>query len=373
MIHSPNIVQIDLQALTHNLQQVRKLIAQDTRIMGVVKSDAYGHGLVPVSQVLEKNKIDCLGVANLSEALEIKKNGIRIPVVILCGVHTREEIRSVIQHNLIPVLSDLNVADLLSQEGARQGKKIKVQLKVDTGMGRLGISYNDIAPCLQKIMGLKNLELEALTSHLSSADEEGDDFTETQIRRFKKAIETGHSIGLDLPLNNLANSAGVMGYKDAHFEMVRPGISLYGGLPSPGFKSPIPLKPVMHFKGRVLQIRNLPDNTPVSYGRTYYTRGTRQLAILSAGYGDGLPRSMSNKGKALVKGQRVPIVGTICMNLSICDITGLSNIEPGEPVVFLGRQDKEVITGDDLARWAGTVSYEVFCSIGQRNRKEYLQ
>lgn len=179
-------------------------------------------------------------------------------------------------------------------------------------------------------------------------------------------------MGLGLPLNNLANSAGIIGYKEAHLGMIRPGITLYGGLPSPEYKSPVTLKPVMHFNGRIQQIRDLPDKTPVSYGRTYHTKGLRRLAVLSAGYGDGLPRSMSNIGDALIKGKRVPIVGTICMNLTICDITGIDYVKPGEPVVFLGSQGHETITGDDLARWSGTISYEVFCSIGQRNRKEYL-
>ena len=341
MVDTPNIVKIDLQALSHNLQQIRTLIGSKTGVMGVVKSDAYGHGLVAVSQVLEKNGIDCLGVANISEALELKKNGIRVPVVILCGIQTREEVRAVIKYDLIPVLSDLYVADMLSQESARVERKIRVQLKVDTGMGRLGIPYKEITPSIQKIMGLKNLKLEALASHLSSADEHGEAFTRTQIRRFKKAIETGRSLGLALPLNNLANSAGVMRYKEAHLELVRPGITLYGGLPSPEFKSPVPLKPVMNFKGHILQIRDLPNNTPVSYGRTYYTRGRRRLAILSAGYGDGLPRSMSNMGDALVRGKRVPIVGMICMNLTICDITGLGDVKPGEQAVFLGCQNNE--------------------------------
>jgi alanine racemase len=221
-------------------------------------------------------------------------------------------------------------------------------------------------------MHLKHLDLEALTSHLSSADERAGNFTEIQIKHFMKAIEAGRSMGLALPFNSLANSAGVMWHQQTHFEMVRPGIMLYGGLPSPDFISPVTLKTAMHFKGQVLQVRDLPDHTPISYGRTYYTEGPRRIAILSAGYGDGLPRSMSNRGNVLVRGKRVPIVGTICMNLSLCDITGLEDVKPGDEAVFLGSQGDEIITGDDIARWSGTVSYEVFCSIGHRNKKEYL-
>jgi len=368
----PNNVTIDLSALVHNLNQIRNLIDQDTKIMGVVKSDAYGHGMLPISQTLEKNKIDCLGVAHLFEALELRNGGIKLPIVILCGIQTRDESRQVVENELTPVLFDMTVAEILAQESARLDKKTPIHLKVDTGMGRLGISHTEIGPFLQRIMAFKNLDIDALMSHLSSADECESDFTDVQIRQFEEAIQVGRSMGLDLPFNNLANSAGIMAHKKAHFSMVRPGIMLYGGLTSPEFKSPVPLKPAMHFKGRVLQIRDLQDQTPVSYGRTYYTEGPRRIAVLSAGYGDGIPRSMSNRGNVLIRNNKVPIVGTICMNLTICDITGLEDISTGDEAVFLGSQGQEIITGDDMAGWAGTISYEIFCSIGGRNKKDYL-
>ena len=239
-------------------------------------------------------------------------------------------------------------------------------------MGRLGISEEEIIPFIHKIAALKDLHLEALTSHLSSADECVGDFTENQIGKFKKAIETTRSLGLHLPSNNLANSAAIMGHTQAYFNMVRPGIMLYGGLPSPEFSSPVALKTVMNFKGRVLQIREFPERTPVSYGRTYYTEGPRRMAVLSAGYGDGLPRSISNRGNVLIKGKKAPIVGRICMNLTICDITDIRDVKEGDEAVFLGSQGDETITGDDLARWAGTISYEVFCSMGRGYRKEII-
>jgi alanine racemase len=372
MINEPNNVVIDLSALVYNLRQIRTLIGRDTRIMGIVKSGAYGHGLLPVSQALEENKIDCLGVAHLHEALELRENGIKSPIVILSGIQTRDESYEVVKNNLIPVLFDLTVAETLAQESARQDRRTPIHLKVDTGMGRLGISYTEMGSFIQRIMALNNLEIEGLLSHLSSADARKSDFTDMQIERFVKAIQAGRSLGLSLPLNSLANSAGIMGHRKAHFEMVRPGIALYGGLPSPEFTSPVPLRPVMHFKGKILQIRDLPDKTPVSYGRAYYTSGTRRIAILSAGYGDGLPRSISNVGYVLINGKKAPIVGTICMNLTVSDITGLGDVNRGDETVFLGSQGQQTITGDDIAKSAGTISYEVFCSLGQRNKKEYL-
>jgi alanine racemase len=371
MADKPNSIIIDLSALVHNLDQIRKLAGEGTRIMGVVKADAYGHGLLPISQTLEKNKIDCLGVAYHHEALELRRNGIKIPIFILGGIRTEEEAREVLANDLIPVLYDLNSAKVLSRESERQGKNTTIHLNVDTGMGRLGIFHGEIVPFLQGISALKGLTLEGLTSHLSSADQCEDDFTSLQINRFTKAIEAARSLGLHLPFNSLANSAGIMAHKDARFEMVRTGIALYGGLPGPEFSSPVSLRPVMCFKARIVQIRDLPDRTPVSYGRTFYTNGPRRIAIISAGYSDGLPRSMSNAGNVIIRGKRSPLVGMICMNLSSSDITGIKSVEKGDEAVFLGSQGDLSITVDDLAASAGTISYEVFCSLG-RNKKEYL-
>ena len=230
------------------------------------------------------------------------------------------------------MLFDLAIVEALSEESAKRGKRVNVQLKVDTGMGRLGIPHLEVEPFIRDIMKYKELYLEGLSSHLSSADDPTSNFTEIQIENFKKAIEIGHGMGLELPLNNLANSAGLMAHKDSHFNVVRPGIMLYGGLPSPGFRSPVPLKPVMKFKGQIIQVRDLPVNTPVSYGRTYYTKGAQRIAILSAGYGDGLPRSMSNKGKVLVGGKKREVIGRVCMNMIMCDVTGAKDIMPGNEV-----------------------------------------
>ena len=369
---SPNRVSVDLSALVDNLNQVRNLLSPGTRIMGVVKSDAYGHGILPVSKVLEVNGVDCLGVAHLEEALDLRKNGIRCPIVILCGIQTGEGAREVIDKDLTPVLFDLETAGLLADECSRTGKKVRVQLKVDTGMGRLGIPHSDVAHFLRKMSEYKNIYLEGLTSHLSCADEIANDFTGRQIDIFKRAIETVRAMGVELPLNSLANSAGVMGCMDSHFDLVRPGIMLYGGRPSPEFSSLLRLKPVMHFRGRVLQVRDLPDQTPVSYGRTYYTKGPSKLAIVSAGYGDGIPRRLSNTGKVLVKGRKCDIIGRVCMNLMVSDVTGLKGVVAGDEVVFLGTQGDEMSTGDDMARWGETISYEIFCSIGQRHTREYV-
>ncbi len=367
-----NHLTIDLSALAHNLNQVRAIVGENTRVMGVVKADAYGHGLVRVAKALEKNKVPCLGVAHFREAMELRNRGISLPIVILCGIRTREEAEAVVQYDLSPTLFDLAVAEVLQEECARKKTHVTAYVKVDTGMGRLGLLFSELVPFLHKMTRLKEIHIQGLTSHLSSADEAEPEFTKNQIRSFRKAIEAGRGVGLDLPLNNLANSAGLMKFKDAHFDMVRPGIMLYGGLPSPDFNPCVPLRPVMRFSGEVLQVRDFPDHTPVSYGRTYTTQGPRRIAVLSAGYGEGLPRNLSKEGKVLVQGKKVPIIGRVCMDMTMVDVTGLGDVRAGDEAVFLGTQEGERISADDLASWSGTISYEILCSAGQRNPKEYV-
>lgn len=367
----PNRISIDLSALAHNLRQVRRLVGTQAKIMAVVKADAYGHGLLPVARHLVEHGAYCLGVAHVSEGVFLRDRGIASPIVLLSGVRTQEECRKAVSLGLTAVLYDPEAADMLDCESRLAGKRTAVHVKVDTGMGRLGIPWDRITPWLERFLKCGGLVVEALMSHLSSADEPDRTFTEEQIRRFAGAVEQARSMGLELPLNSLANSAGVMAHGASFFEMVRPGIMLYGGLPSPGFASPVPLRPVMHLRGRVLQVRELPHSTPVGYGRTYATRGAHRVAVVSAGYADGLPRRMSNRGRILIGGKRVPVIGTVCMNQTICDIGVLPRVSAGDEVVFLGSQGEEEITGDDIARWADTISYEVFCAVGRSGERNY--
>lgn len=371
MSNRPNHVEIDLSALVDNLNQVKQLVGPGTKIMGIVKSDAYGHGLVPVSRTLEGHKVDALGVAHLHEALALRAEGIASPIVILCGLRGSLEAEAAVENGLTPVLFDLEVAETLARVCRERNRAIGVHLKVDTGMGRLGIPHEALADPIRRILGLKGLSLKGLLSHLSAADDSCEDFTLIQIQRFRDAIETGRAVGARLEQNSLANSAGIMKFPGARFNMVRPGIMLYGGLPAAAFACPVVLKPVMHYKGRVLQVRQMATDLPISYGRTYYTEGPRRVAVVSAGYGDGLPRAMAGQGRLMIGGKRAPVLGRMCMNLTICDVTALGEVEPGQDVVFLGTQGDGAITGDEIASWAGTISYEVFCALGPRNHREY--
>ena len=372
MEQARNTAVVDWTALAHNLNQARSLLRPAVKIMAVVKADAYGHGSASVSQAFARMGADCLGVAHLHEALELRKAGVSLPVCVLSGIRTREEARAVIEHELNPVSYDPAAAEVLARESVAMGKRAGIYGKVDTGMGRLGIPHTHIEPFLEKLGSLKSIELCGLMSHLSSADDPDRSFTDLQIRNFKGAIERARAKGFALPLNSLANSAGVMAYPESHFDMVRPGIMLYGGLPDPEFLSPVPLRPVMTFKAVVLQVRDMPQGVPVSYSRTYHTLGNERIAVLSAGYGDGLPRRLSNRGQVLIRGRRAPVVGRVCMNLTMVNVSALGEVRPGEEAVFLGCQEDACITGDEVARWAETISYEVFCSIGGRSARSYI-
>lgn len=373
MIHPQNAVRIDLSSLVFNLGQVKSLVGPDIKIMGIVKSDAYGHGLIEVSKELERNGVHSLGTAFMHEALELRKKGIRVPVVVLCGIRSGEEADAVIENKLTPVVFDLPSVVLLAGAAEKRAEKIGLQVKIDTGMGRLGVSHHETAAFLREIARFPRLNIEGLISHLSSADEEDRTFTELQIEKFGEAVNAARAMGMDLRLNSLANSAGVMAHKRSHFDMVRPGIMLYGGLPSPGFRPPLDLKPVMNLAGRIIQIREMSEKIPLSYSRRYYTDGVKRIAVVSVGYGDGIPRGLTNKGKTIIRDSKADIVGTICMNLTLCDVTAINDAAPGDEVVFLGGHGRQIITGDDIASCNDTISYEIFLSIGRGAKKEYTQ
>ncbi|NLD36925.1 MAG: alanine racemase [Desulfatiglans sp.] len=372
MLISPNKLTIDLGAIVHNLGEVRGCIGPGISIMGIVKSDAYGHGMVPVSKTLEKNGVYSLGVSFISEALMLREEGIRIPVIILCGIDKEAEAFAAVDNGLTPVVYDLDSAERLERVASIRDKRLKVHVKIDTGMGRLGIDCDHAVSFIKRVAGFKSLEIEALMSHLSSADEEDIAFTKGQIERFNAVVNEAKKMGLDLRLNHLANSAGIIAHKGSHFDMVRPGIMLYGGLPSPDFKTGLDLRPVMGLKCHILQIREFNDNTPVSYGRRYYTEGNRKIAIVSAGYADGIPRAISNRGRVIIGGEFAPIRGNVCMNMLACDITGINAVKAGDECTVIGTDSKKTITGDEIAGLCSTISYEVYLSFGKGLEREYI-
>ncbi len=371
-----NKVRIHLSAILHNLRCIRSLLPNHVKIMGIVKSDAYGHGLVQVSKLLCDEGIDMLGVSYPFEAYGLVEAGIKKKIVILCGIYSGEDLEMIVEYNMnmIPVIWNKDTASLLNDKAKAKNKQVDVIIKVDTGMGRLGIEEAEFPELLEQLLSMKGIRVKGVMSHLSSADmkdKESERFTREQIKRFNKAVNICYKMRIQTTMNSLANSAGIIRYRnDCLYDMVRAGIILYGALPSPEFDISFSLKPAMEFKGRIIQVRNIAPFSPISYGRSYYTKGEKKIAILSAGYGNGIPRSISNKGYVLIKGKKAPIVGNICMDLMMCDVTEIEDVKEGDEVVFLGISQNEKITADDIARWADTISYEILCSIGKINKKE---
>jgi alanine racemase len=364
-------ITVDLSAIRKNFRIIRRLLDPAVGITAVVKAEAYGHGLIETARVLEEEKADMLGVAYLEEGILLRAAGIRSPILVMCGLRGTEEAREALEHNLIPTLFDLESMRSLSQVARSLGIKASFLIKIDTGMGRLGIPWSRCKAVIEEASAIEGLKLEGVVSHLSNADEADDDFSLLQLSRFREALSLLGRLGLGHGLSSIANSAGLLRYPQCRLNMVRPGISLYGYSFDQTFQRE--LRPAMSIAGKILQTKELEAGRPVSYGRTFYTSGPSRIAVASGGYGEGLPRAMSNKAFALVGGKRVPVIGTVCMDMTILDISGMERPPaPGEEVVYVGRQGDASIGAHELARWAGTISYEVLCSAGQRHKREYI-
>ena len=367
----PNEVVIDLDAIKHNFLEIRKLAGPNAGIIAVIKSDAYGHGMIPVAKALEPEKPDYFGVFELQEALDLRQAGCEIPILVMMGIAS-DEISETIQQNLTISLFQQDIAEKLSRQAAQKGRVVPVHIKVDTGMARLGIPWNQVADFLKPLLHLKGIRLEGIFSHFAVSDDFGHGFTDIQVERFSEAVQQAWDLGVCKDAVHIANSGGVMGKKGLHASLVRPGLSLYGSPPADGLILPVSLKPAMHFRSRVIQIKAVAAGTPISYGCTYTTSRRATIATIPVGYDDGFNRLLSNKGEMLIHGQRVPVVGRVCMNLTMVDVSAVEGVSVGDPVVLLGSQDQQSITAEELARKTDTIAYEVLCAIGKANPRRYI-
>ena len=366
-------IEIDLSALAHNLRVIRQRLSPGTDIMAVVKADAYGHGLPRVAKELLRLNAAALGVASVEEGLRIRKKvSPSVPVIILLGPR-EEESGLCLDHLLTPVVYTLAVARQLNREARRRKITAQVHLKVDTGMGRLGVLWTELPAFLTEIRRLKNVKISGLTSHFARADEKGHPYNRLQWKRYQAALETAREAGLRLTENHTANSAAALDKSAAHLHFIRPGIGLYGGSPSgdPQLARDLGLQPVMTFKTRIIQVKRLPPKVGVSYGSTYVTTRPETVAILPIGYANGYSRHLSNQAEVLIRGRRFPVIGRICMNVTIVKLDPREDWQVGEEVVLLGRQAGDFLEADDLARRAGTIAYELFCLLGRLNPRIY--
>jgi len=365
----PNEVSIDLGAIRDNFVEIRRLAGPKSRILAVVKSDAYGHGMIPVARTLETAGVDYLGVFELEEAQDLRKAGVTVPVLIMMGI-TPEEVSPTVDNRLTPALFQQDVAERLSEKSLKQGVVTPVHIKVDTGMTRLGVPLEELDGFLRSLVPLKGLRLEGIFTHLAVSDQPHHPFTVRQIQAFGEAVETSRRFGVCMEAVHLSNSGALLDQSGLDFLMVRPGILLYGSPPG-GAWAAGSFRPAMTFRSKVIQVRTVPPGTSISYGCTYRTRAKATIATIPVGYDDGYSRLLSNKGEALIRGTRVPVVGRVCMNLTMVDVTSLEGVAVGDEVVFLGVQGSERMTAEEIAEKMGTISYEVYCSIGKSNRRVY--
>ena len=365
--YRPTFAKIDLDAIRQNARRIRQLVGCDIKILGVVKADAYGHGMEQVSKVLVKEGVEYLGVASLDEACELRRAGIKSKILSL-GAILPEEAEGVLKFDVIQTVSDLRVPMLLSRLGGK--KKVKVHIEIDTGMGRLGFWHEEAVECIKKIALMRNIRIDGIFTHFPSA-EDNKAFTLNQIRIFNSFMEDIKREGVDIPIRHASNSIALIDFKEAHMNMVRPGLILYGLHPRGDLMNNLDLKPALSLKTRIVNIKSLPKGRSVSYGRSYITNEDTKIATIPVGYGDGYQRHLSNRADVLIGGIRAPVVGKICMDMTMVYVGHIKGVKVGDEVVLIGNQGKDAIKVEELAGLIYTIPYEIVCNIGRRVPRVY--
>jgi len=364
----PTVALIDLHALAHNFGEVRRR-AGNRNILAMVKAQAYGHGAVAVSQKLAELGAHMLGVALVEEGVELRDAGISLPILVMGPVFP-EQAAAIVRAGLTPTVFTQAMARALSTAAMDAGTTQKVHVKIDTGMGRLGLLPEEAAGFVADLSKLPGLAVEGVMTHFADADLRDKHFADRQMERFESFLRNLGNQGIMVPLRHAANSAAVLEYDRALFTMVRPGIMLYGYNPLES-RVTADLRPVMTLKTRIAFLKKVPAGTPISYGRTFVTQRESLIATIPLGYADGFRRDLSNRGEMLVRGRRAPVAGRVCMDMTMLDVTAVHGVMEGDEVVLIGSQERERITADEIASTCGTISYEVLCGISSRVPRVY--
>jgi alanine racemase len=383
--HRATFAEINLKAFKHNLQNLKTILEPATGlgsgIMAVIKADAYGHGALPCAQAAVDSGVGYLGAGIIEEGIELRENGITDPILILGSIFP-DEVADLVRHDLATILCTPHLAQALAKEAEKQGKIINVHIKVDTGMNRLGVLPENLLPLVETISKLPTLKLEALSTHFSSADDEDTSITTQQIKLFQKTLIDLQKAGITMPpLTHLANTSALFRFPESRSKMVRPGLILYGALPSPILNSVVEeiyqkeslqnFQPVMQWKSKIILLKSVQKGQPLSYSRKHFTQRDSLIATLPIGYADGLHRNLSNNMEVLIKGKRAPQVGTICMDMILIDVTEVPDVQMGDEVVIFGKQGEEEISVEELAEKSNTIPYEILCNVGKRVPRIY--
>lgn len=364
--------EISLEAIGHNIREVKKRLPEGVKLLGVVKANAYGHGAVPVASYLE-NQVDYFAAATIEEAVELRENGISAPILIL-GYVSPSQYGDLVEYDITQTIDSYAQALALEKEAARQNRKAKAHLAVDTGMTRIGFQVTEHdADEAAKIADLPHIELEGMFTHFSCADQEDKTYCSMQLEKYDKMTALLAERGVTIPLRHICNSAGIMEFDDHRFEMVRSGIITYGIYPSEEVKKErLDLIPALSWKSHVIHVKEVGPGIGVSYGATYVTeKPMTRIATVSAGYADGYPRALSNQGCVLIHGKKAPIIGRICMDQMMVDVTDIPDVQVEDVVTLVGTDGDETITIEEIANPAARFDYEMLCDISSRVTRVY--
>lgn len=367
--------EIDLDAIAHNVREIKRIVGKRVEMMGVVKADAYGHGVLEVVRTLLDNGVTQLAVSMLDEAIQIRQMGIKVPILILSYTDPARA-EEIVLNDVTQTVFSHDLARALSAASVKLGRSAKIHVKVDTGMTRVGFmpGYSAVKNIME-IGRLPGLIIEGLFTHFASADETERDYTLLQFERYMSVCSELARVGIHIPVKHVCNSAGIIQYPDMYLDLVRPGVILYGLYPSQQVdKEKICLKPAMTLKANIILVKDVEQDTCISYGRTFRTSRQSRIATIPIGYADGYTRLLSNKGRVLINGEFAPIVGRVCMDQCMVDVTDLKQeVHVGDEVVLFGSQNGACIGVDEVAADIGTISYEMVCIIGKRIPRVYLK
>lgn len=363
--------EVSLEAIGHNIGEVKKRIAPEVRLMVVIKADAYGHGALAVSRYLEP-KVDYFGVATLEEAIELREGGIRLPILVL-GYTSPSQYADLIKYQIAQTIYSLDTAQKLNEEAEIQKKKAVVHIALDTGMTRIGFQAEESeADQIAEIKGLPNIELEGLYTHFSCADEQDKTYCDMQMVKYDDMIQMLKKRGINIPIKHVCNSAGIMEFDNHRFDMVRCGIVTYGIYPSEEVEKNLDLRPALQWRSHVIHVKDVKPGLGVSYGATYLThKPITRIATVSVGYADGYPRALSSKGRVLIHGQYAPILGRVCMDQMMVEVSDIPDVQVEDVVTLVGTDGERTIPIEEVADPAARFNYEMLCNISKRVPRIY--
>ena len=364
----PTFVEVDLSRISANLRAIRQHV-NGAKVMAIVKANAYGHGIIEVARQMQNDGADMLGVAFLEEAVLLREHGITSPILVFGGI-AKNQIPLILKMGLTATASSVDKLKLIDEAAAALGIRAKVHLKIDTGMERIGVHYYNADKLLEVSLQCRHCEVEGIYSHFANADALDLSHARLQLERFMEVLTFYQKRSIQAPLRHIANSAGILALPESHLDLVRPGIMLYGVYPSPETPQTVSIKPALSWQSHVAYFKVVRAGQPVSYGSTWKCDHDARVVTVPVGYGDGFFRALSNKAEVLIRGQRYPVVGRVCMDQVMVNIDQ-GTAYNGDRVTLIGNDEGQTITADDLAQWAGTIPYEVLTNINTRVPRVY--